>query len=100
MVVTHKNDMKQSNGLEPMLKPTFHSPISYSQLYLTINKLIPYLGIKGPSWHHFLTPLYHKVLPCSKHSVAFPNHVLFHIWFSLPKWIYPPTFRWRNAVLP
>lgn len=54
MDVTHKNDIKQSNRLEPMLKTYLsHSHISLSKelciIYLIINKLITYPDIKGLS---------------------------------------------------
>lgn len=68
--VTHTNDVKLSNGLEPLLKPTLYIPTSYSQkelslIYLLINLYCfptTYPGIKGPSQHHLLTSLYQKFL--------------------------------------
>lgn len=102
MCVTHKNDVKQSNRLEPLLKTHLsHSP-RYSQ-QRTLRHLPAYKPITYCYQKPCLAPFSDISLPWStcpktRANVLFPNYVLFHIWFFLPRWIYSPVFTWRTPV--
>lgn len=98
MSVTHKNNGKQSNRLKPVLK--FHiPPVTLREelniIYLLINLYgfpITYSDTKGSFQHQFFP------------SVMWPtcysqtSHILFHIWFSPPRWAYFPTVLWGNSI--